>query len=215
MQEINEAQQKIAQIRINTENGLKLIAEMDKYRHGKIYGIYSSHTDKVYYGSTFKSLNQRLAFHKYQYNQYQNNNSTYMTSFEIVKYDDHYIELLEDFPCNSKQELQKHEGKIILQNKDAVNKNIAGRTRKEYKIDKKNEIRNNKKEYYKKYKQIFVKKRKQYQQENSDRILEHANQKHICACGGRYTLCHKSQHIKTSKHKQYFKDLVDPSEKLQ
>ena len=41
------------------------------------------------------------------------------------------IELVEDFPCSSKQELERREGWYQLNN-PCVNKNIAGRTEQEY-----------------------------------------------------------------------------------
>ena len=60
---------------------------------GRIYKISSDQTDKVYYGSTTKTLNQRLSKHKKDYRQYLNGNYHFVTSFDIVKFDDCKIEL--------------------------------------------------------------------------------------------------------------------------
>ena len=49
----------------------------------------------------------------------------------IDDWDNWYIELFENFPCNSKEELNKREGEIIREI-GTVNKTIAGRTHKEY-----------------------------------------------------------------------------------
>ena len=78
---------------------------MTKYENGKIYTIRSYQTDKYYIGSTCSPLSKRLYQHRTDYRQYQKHEHRYVTSCEIIKYDDHYIELLEKFPCSSKNEL--------------------------------------------------------------------------------------------------------------
>jgi hypothetical protein len=47
-----------------------------------------------------------------------------------MKFEDAYIELIEDFPCNSKKELHRQEG-VYIRNNDCVNKCIAGRPKEE------------------------------------------------------------------------------------
>jgi hypothetical protein len=79
----------------------------------------------------------------------------------MVQYDDCYIELLELFPCNSKEELCKREGELQRLHIDKlVSKRIEGRTRKEllqtnkYKDYWKTQIyRNFKKDNWIKYKE--------------------------------------------------------------
>ena len=44
---------------------------------------------------------------------------------------DWYIELYENFPCDNKEQLNNREGKVIREIA-TLNKNIAGRTMKEY-----------------------------------------------------------------------------------
>ena len=44
---------------------------------------------------------------------------------------DQYIELYENFPCDNKEQLNNREGKVIREIA-TLNKNIAGRTIKEY-----------------------------------------------------------------------------------
>jgi hypothetical protein len=55
--------------------------------------IHLIQTDDVYYGSTTQPLSKRLSGHKAHYKQWQKQNYNYVTSFEIIKYDDCYIEL--------------------------------------------------------------------------------------------------------------------------
>ena len=101
------------------------------YQNGKIYCIRSNQTDDVYYGSTTQPLYKRLSSHKNKFKMWKTQNHHFITSFEILKYDDAYIELVENFPCNSIEELHKREGEIIRAN-ECVNKRIAGRNKKEY-----------------------------------------------------------------------------------
>jgi len=95
------------------------------YNTAKIYAIKSSHTDKVYIGSTCKSLQNRLRQHKYNYKYYINGDITrYTTSYDIVKHDDAYIELLETVCCVNDIELKEHEKRHYDIHKDnVVNKN--------------------------------------------------------------------------------------------
>jgi len=109
--------------------------KINKYHNGKIYTIRSYQTDKFYIGSTCSPLHKRFYEHKATYQRYQDNKIYhYTTSFDIIKYDDCYIELLELYKCESKIELIKKEGEFIRKNlTNIVNKNIAGRNAKELK----------------------------------------------------------------------------------
>src|SRR2546430_243205 len=101
---------------------IKMPKQDTNYQDGKIYAIRSYQTDSVYYGSTTQTLTERLSLHKSDYKRYLNGNFHFITSFEILKYDDCYIELVEEYPCESKNELEKREGAVIKANNDAVNK---------------------------------------------------------------------------------------------
>jgi len=99
---------------------------MPDYKKAKIYTIRSHLTDKIYIGSTCNSLSVRMAQHRASF---KKGNKT--TSFNLLEFPDAYIELLEVFPCNTKEELNQREGQLIRSSFHAVNKLISGRTRKE------------------------------------------------------------------------------------
>ena len=105
---------------------------MPNYQNGKIYVIRSFQTEDIYIGSTTEKISVRLSKHKVKYKLWLEGKAHYYTSFEILKYDDVYIELLEKYPCDDKMELNKKEGEYI-RSMSCVNKQIAGRTQKEYK----------------------------------------------------------------------------------
>jgi len=89
---------------------------MNKYQDGKIYKLTSKQTDKIYVGSTIQTLNKRLTNHICD----MKNVNLYMSSGEILKYDDAIIELIEDYPCDSKTELEKREQHYMDLYKDIV-----------------------------------------------------------------------------------------------
>ena len=87
---------------------------MPNYQNGKIYGIRSvSNPDLLYVGSTTDQLSKRLYQHK--------NKSNKSTSKQIIDLGDAYIELIENYACNSKEELLKREGEI-MRSMECVNK---------------------------------------------------------------------------------------------
>ena len=161
---------------------MNLVIKMPDYTKGKIYCLRSHQTDDVYVGSTVESLSNRKAKHKNAYKRFLNGKSNYVTSFEIIKYDDCYIELIEDCPCENKEQLSKKEGEYI-RNMDCINKYVAGRTVKEYREDNKEKIKekakeyreNNKekiKEYYEDNKEKIKEKAKEYRENNKEKIRE-------------------------------------------
>ena len=99
------------------------------YQKGKIYSLRSSHSDEVYYGSTIQKLSVRKAKHIYDYKRYLAGKYHYVSSFNVIKYDDCRIVLEEAYPCNSKAKLEKREGEIIRE-KTCINKLIPGKLKK-------------------------------------------------------------------------------------
>ena len=100
---------------------------MPDYSLGKIYKITAKNADEgeLYIGSTISKLTERLAKHKYR--------QSCNVKILIEKYgkDNIYIELIKDFPCETKQQLLREEGKYILETK-CLNRAVAGRTKTEY-----------------------------------------------------------------------------------
>ena len=145
----------------------------NKYHKGKIYTIRSYQTDKYYIGSTCDALHKRLYRHRIDYKNYLNDKYNFVSSFDIIKYEDHYIELLEDCKCETRNELTKKEGDLIRKYKDeVVNCRIEGRTRKEHYEDNKDELKEYRKEYRKDNKDKIQEQRKKHYEDNKDKIKE-------------------------------------------
>jgi len=135
---------------------------MPNYQKSKIYKLWSPSKNLVYYGSTTETISRRLSKHLTDYNRYDaTTKKKYVNSFKILECSDYKIELVEEYPCNNKQQLARKEGEYIKAN-ECVNKCVAGRTTQEYYQDNIDKI----KEYDKKYKEDNADKIKQYREDN-------------------------------------------------
>jgi hypothetical protein len=172
---------------------------MADYSNGKIYKITNNVNNDIYIGSTIKTLKQRFSKHKTDYKRYLKGNGSNISSYKLFEkhgIENCFIELIQLYPCESKKQLEKCEGNYIKENKvHSVNKLIAGRTVKQYKIDNKDNIKEQKKQY-----RIDNKdKIKQYRIDNKDKL----NEKIICECGAKHNKKNKGEHQKTNKHLKY------------
>tara|TARA_R110000782_G_scaffold540_1_gene1806 strand:+ start:95 stop:682 length:588 start_codon:yes stop_codon:yes gene_type:complete len=152
---------------------------MPDYKNAKIYKLWSPEGDDIYIGSTTKLLSARKAQHKYDKDKLECKSRILYENYNDIR-----IELLECFPCENKDELNKKEGEYI-RNNDCVNKNIPGRTAKEWYEDNKEKVL----EY-----QI------DYRLNNQDKIKERKSIKIMCDCGEEINKDDKARHYKTKKH---------------
>ena len=90
-----------------------------KEKNSCIYAIRSNKTDKFYIGSTYRPISKVLDEHKRNYIKYSGIKD-YCSSFEIIKFDDAFIEILEDCSGMNRRLLFKREGELIRENKDKV-----------------------------------------------------------------------------------------------
>jgi len=159
-----------------------MTTEINPYHTSKIYRISSPQCEKFYIGSTTTKLKARLLKHKSHYKIYlEKGIGSYLTSFEVVKFDDCIIELIKDVKCESRKELERIEGECVKEYHNRIlNKTIPGRTHKEWRDVNKDKI-------------------KQYREANIEKLYEKFN----CNCGGRYTFHDKIKHAKTKKHQLY------------
>jgi len=204
---------------------------MVNYQNAKIYKIVDNTNGNIYVGSTCEpTLARRLTGHVGNYKRYLKGNHNYVTSFDIMKNNDYDIILLENCPCESKDQLHARE-RFYVETLDCINKNITGRTRQEtcekyreknkdkiqkYRVDNINktklyneEYRNNhaeklknyQKNYRIEYKDKLQQKQKQYHIDHKKEIQQYQRTKCDCECGGEYMNANKSRHMKSPKHK--------------
>jgi hypothetical protein len=165
----------------------------EDFSKGKIYKIVSpSHPELVYYGSTIGKLNTRLYKHKLHE----------CSSKLITCYNDAKIELIENWPCENRQELEKRE-RYYIDTFECVNINVPGRTqaerKKKYDDTHKEKLQNYRNEN-KKRKVDYDKKRRN---ENKEKIQERRKLTFVCECGSTSTTDHKSRHIRSKIHQDF------------
>ena len=137
----------------------------ERYKRGKIYTIRCRYDDcLVYVGSTIDKLSKRIAGHR---------KDKKCSLYKIVDgdWDNWYIELYEDFPCDNKDQLIKREGELIREIA-TINKCIAGRDMKQYYKDNRDKIAENQKQYRQDNRDKIAEQMKQYRQDNRDKLAE-------------------------------------------
>ena len=140
-----------------------------RYQRGKIYTVRCYDDDKlIYVGSTIQPLSVRMARHRCHKN---------CSLYKYVNgyWDNWYIELYEEYPCNNKQLLEKREGEItrLIGN---INKKISGRTQKEWIEANKEYLEEYRKQYKKTNKQKIKQYNKKWSEDNKEQKSEKAKE---------------------------------------
>ena len=202
---------------------------VSKYSKGKIYKIVSDHCDEVYIGSTIQPLERRISDHESGFKHFMEYGKKYCCSFEVLQYGDYIIEKIEEYPCNTQQELCRREG-FFVRKLICVNDQIPGRTSQEHYIDNKERIlarnrlyrenniemvREKKKIYHENNKEKLSKQKKIYRDNNkvkkskTDKLYRENNKETInarkkarktCECGSVVGHDIMARHRKTKKH---------------
>jgi len=182
---------------------------MPDYENGKIYKLVSPHTDEIYIGSTCQKLCNRMSGHSRDFRKFKNK----YTSAKLFELGDVQIILIEDCPCDRKEQLLKRERFHIEQN-NCVNKSLPGRNHKEWREDNKEILKQKRKERVEKNKDFYLevnkkcynklrekrlKEKKQYYEKNIEKMKE----KETCECGSTFIKRAKARHEKTIKHQKH------------
>ena len=149
-----------------------------------IYRIVCNITNRVYIGSTTKTIEQRLKRHEQSYKQYLNKTYSYVSSYEILKEGNYRIESIEELHNLTRKQLLLRE-RLNIESNECLNKvKRPSRTEEETKA----------------YKKV-------YREVNKDKIKECKGRICICDCGKQYTHDHKSRHERCKVHQDYIKSL--------
>ena len=175
---------------------------MQSYKKSKIYKLVSNETDDIYVGSTVQSLYKRKHSHKSSYKRWMGAKPVYMTSYELVKYDDCDIILLEECNCDNKIQLHARE-RYWIEKLNCVNKIVPTRTRKEYNNCNREKISKERKEWYVLNKVKVCQNTLKYYYDNREKIREKRRRKMVCECGSTIRIADKSRHFRSMKHQQF------------
>ena len=142
------------------------------YSNAKIYQIIPTvphDAGDIYIGSSVRPLSERMSKHR--------NRTSCRCKLLFDKYgvQNCKIELLEYFPCETKEQLLKREGELQRAH-TCVNKQISGQTRKEYYEANIDKMLKQSKQYYELHKDQIKEYKKEYQINNDVHLKEYANE---------------------------------------
>ena len=157
--------------------------DTSRYQNGSIYKLCckdSTITD-CYVGSTCAFRNR-----KYNHKTCCNNEKTKGYNFNVYKFirenggwENWQMIELLKYPCETKRELELKEREYLELLGGTLNKQTPTRSSKEY------------------------------YEANKEELLEKANEKFNCDCGGRYSKACKTYHLKTPKHQKYLNEIKE------
>ena len=182
------------------------------YENGKIYAVKNDITDDIYIGSTIVSLCKRMVKHRCDAKMRPNTTSLSRKMSEIG-IEHFYIELVEDYPCKNKEHLNKREGELIRE-LATINKRVEQRTpteiaeqRREYREKRHDHFLECRREWAEKNREKLREQNRAQKAKDKDKIHERdkawKSTKIECPCGGKYTNCHKAEHLKCKTHQDY------------
>ena len=160
---------------------------MVNYENSVIYKIYGKTHDMVYYGSTaqYYACN-RKAEHNKDYKRWKLGKCHKCSSYDILDTGDWIFEVVEKYPCNTKEELRKREGWYIQNNK-CINKTRCGMSKKEQK------------------REDYLNNAERYKQKSKDWYRNNKNKIVNCDCGSTYKRVYQYKHLKTKTHLNWLK----------
>ena len=153
---------------------------MVNYQNGKVYKLVCNTTGLVYYGSTCEpTLARRLHQHKNSY--ICEKVKVKCTSTKVLENDNYGIFLVENYPCDNKDELRMRE-RFYIENNVCVNKCIPIRFKEEKPLLYKGHYERNKTErlenmkiYYMEHKQEIDEYQNAYREANKEKFRGYGN----------------------------------------
>ena len=151
------------------EQEMKHRHKKQDFQNGKIYIIRNSVNDQIYIGSTCQSLSQRMVHHRRDTNTQRCQEFNLYKAMKELHKNTFYIALLEHYPCNTRDDLNKKDGEYIRKYHNQLNRQIAGRTDKEYREDNKTKAKEYHKEYQQNNKETLAEYQKDYRQNHKEK----------------------------------------------
>jgi group I intron endonuclease len=165
------------------------------YTKARVYKLTNDQTDDEYVGSTCNPLYKRLGQHKADSTKERCKNRPLYQLMNKIGKQNFQMVLLEEYPCENREQLRARESYYIKLLKPTLNK-IDAVTNNEKRAQYA-------KDYYKENSNKIVEYSRLYREKNGDRISARRNQPYLCECGSVITLCGKGHHAQTAKHKSY------------
>lgn len=158
----------------------------NRYQNGKIYKVINiNEPDKFYVGSTCNPLCKRMVLHRSACKKESDNRKFYISMRE-EGIENFKIILIENYPCDSKDELRAREQYYIEQLNPVFNMKSAYSTEehkkqyyeankeqiKQYYEANNEQIKQQKKQYYKLHREEILKRKKEYREAHKEEFNE-------------------------------------------
>ncbi len=153
---------------------------MPNYQNAKIYRIIDNTNGNVYIGSTTSQLCNRLAEHASGYKRHLKGQYAYTASFQIIANGDYDIVLIEEFPCDNRDQLHQRE-RYWIENTDCIN--IHRRVGIMNEIGFEQYHKQYKQQYYEDNRESLLNGMKKYKESNKESIKAHKSKICECRCG--------------------------------
>tara|TARA_R110002126_G_scaffold160128_2_gene307658 strand:- start:2724 stop:3200 length:477 start_codon:yes stop_codon:yes gene_type:complete len=150
---------------------------MPDYQQGKIYKITCG--DETYYGSTAMTLRERMWAHKSNFKRWKKGvggNCRSFTLFDRYGFENCPIELVEDYSCETKKELDIREDWYI-KNKECINEKSAHTSREEQ-----------------------LEQRRRWYQAHKEETTQKKKERVVCDCGQMVQKTQTARHRRTERH---------------
>lgn len=146
------------------------------YANGKVYVVRNEDNDKVYVGSTTQTLSKRMAEHRRGINKTDRQHFKIYIAMKDIGVDKFYIELIENFPCDTKEQLTQREGHWIRHHdsfKNGYNGRVEGRNTQEWYAENREKLNEKKHEYNENNKERMNEKRRDWDANNKEKMTEY------------------------------------------
>ena len=193
---------------------------MPDYSKASIYKIVCNITGNIYIGSTCQPLHKRLSQHLIEFK-----SGKYLSSSEIIENGNYSIILVEQYPCQNRNQLLRKEREYIdtlecvnkqtpfvtveemkkrLKTHYENNKEHIKKYKKEWCINNKEKLKEKSKEYRQINKEELSLKKKQYYEAHKEKIIQKDSKRVVCSiCSQDMNRSSLYRH-KQSKHKVDF-----------
>jgi hypothetical protein len=161
--------------------------KMPDYGCGKVYAIVGEDGLEIYVGSTAQPLHKRWHGHK-KMAKFKPERAIYKHIAENGGFEKFRIILVEEYPCENRQQLLRREGEHIKRLQPIGNRRVAGRTPQEwieehkdmvaeymseYREQNRDKLTEQKREYYEQNKDKIAKQKREYREQNKDKTAEY------------------------------------------
>lgn len=149
-----------------------MVKSSKNYQNGKIYCVRNNIDDDVYVGSTTTTLCKRMAKHRESTKSKEKKDRKVYAKMNEIGAEQFYIELIENYPCETLEQLRQREGYYIRE-MGTLNTQVAGRTKQGWANDHKEHRKQQHQDYYKQHKEKYNQQSKLWREEHVEEMQEY------------------------------------------